>query len=96
MTSDRSYATRVGSTKFIRWVLLGVNVKEAVKGGVRFLRANRHVWQTAFVDARLLNVLEQHDKWAGGEIVGGASKHHGDDRTPPVPSRRECTSAGIC
>ena len=59
LTSDRAYAVRVGSGKFIDWVLLAVNVTEALNSGIEFYRANRHVWQTAYIEARLLRALER-------------------------------------
>jgi putative RNA 2'-phosphotransferase len=59
LTSDRAYAERVGSGKFLPWVLLAVDVAQAVRSGIKFYRANRHVWQTSFLEARLLRVLEQ-------------------------------------
>jgi putative RNA 2'-phosphotransferase len=59
LTSDRAYAMRVGAAKFTDWVLLEVNVTEARRSGIEFYRANRHVWQTAFLGPWLLRVLQR-------------------------------------
>ena len=80
LTSDRSYATRIGA-RYVQWALLGVNVREAVAGGLRFCRANRHVWQTAFVDPSLLYVLEQHETPLRGQADDAVADHrHGTVR----------------
>jgi len=57
LTSDVDYAIRVGGNKSRNWVVLAVHAVEAAARGHLFYQANRHVWQTGEVPAKLLRVV---------------------------------------
>jgi len=61
LTDDRSYAETVATAKSVgSRVLITVAAQTAYCAGVRFLKANEHVWLTPEIEARFLTAVTEH------------------------------------
>lgn len=74
LTSDVQYAGDVGAAKSCNWVILGIDATAACDDGIRFFRANHHVWQTAFVPPKFVRGAKTRAWVRGGTVQAGSRR----------------------